>query len=126
MEGIVENILEELKEREPIFHHPSKFGTSEQDILNQVCEGFWEVGASGTVYTIKDALATLSERYSDPNYQDIWEAKDFELREICQNSYLLTYTLIQDNARITRRSTIWKKVAGAWKTFYHQGTIVYE
>lgn len=118
------NILEELKSREPIFHHPDKFGTSEEDILNQMCEDFWEVGASGAVYTIKDVLKILKDRYADPNYKDIWEAKDFEIRKIAQDSYLLTYILIQDNTKTTRRSTIWRKVSGTWKIFYHQGTII--
>lgn len=40
-----------LKSREPIFHHPDKFGTTKQDIENQMCDEFWEVGAPGKVYT---------------------------------------------------------------------------
>jgi len=72
-------ILEDLKSREPIFHHPHKFGRTEQDILNEMCDEFWEVGASGNVYTKQDILKTLLERYNDPNYKDVWETKDFEL-----------------------------------------------
>jgi RimJ/RimL family protein N-acetyltransferase len=117
-------ILEELKNREPIFHHPDKFGRTESDILNQICDEFWEVGASGNVYTKEVVLATLLERYNDPNYQDIWEAKDFALTRIAQDNYLLTYTLIQDKTRLTKRSTLWRRENGAWKILYHQGTVV--
>lgn len=117
-------ILEELKLREPIFHHPEKFGKSKQDIENQMCDDFWEVGASGNVYTKNDVIATLLERYNNKDYQDIWEAKDFEVREISKHSYLLTYTLIQNKSRVTKRSTIWKNINGAWKIFYHQGTVI--
>lgn len=117
-------ILEELKNREPIFHHPDKFGRTESDILNQICDEFWEVGASGNVYTREVVLSTLLERYNDQNYQDIWEAKDFELTRIAQDNYLLTYTLIQDKRRLTKRSTLWRRENGVWKILYHQGTVV--
>ncbi|MBA2654368.1 MAG: DUF4440 domain-containing protein [Gammaproteobacteria bacterium] len=117
-------ILNELKKREPIFHHSDSFGKTEQDILNQMCDEFWEVGASGNVYTKQYVLDVLVERYKDPDYKDDWEAKNFELMEICHDSYLLTYILIQGKTRITRRSTIWRKFAGEWKILYHQGTII--
>ena len=84
-----EKVLEELKAREPIFHHPNKFGNSKQDILNMTCEEFWEVGASGNVYTRKDVVEVLLQRYGDQNYQDIWETKDFELTQIATNNYLI-------------------------------------
>ncbi|HEX4029604.1 MAG TPA: hypothetical protein VHX20_04530 [Terracidiphilus sp.] len=41
----------------------------------------------------------------------------------CEDVYLLTYTLLQDATRLTRRATIWQRTAG-WKIVYHQGTIV--
>lgn len=117
-------ILDELKSREPIFHHPEKFGKTKQDIENQICDDFWEVGASGNVYTKQDVIETLLERYNNPNYQDIWEAKDFELTTIAPDNYLLTYILIQDKTRVTRRSTLWRRVNGDWKILYHQGTVI--
>lgn len=120
------DILEELKSREPIFHHPKKFGKTKQDIENQMCDEFWEVGASGKVYIKQDVIDGLYERYNTPNYQDIWEAKDFKLTQIARNNYLLTYVLIQDKTRVTRRSTLWRKVHGDWKILYHQGTIIRE
>lgn len=117
-------ILDELKSREPIFHHPEKFGKTKQDIENQMCDEFWEVGASGNVYTKQDVIETLLERYNNPDYQDIWKAKDFALTKIAPDNYLLTYTLIQDKTRVTRRSTLWRRVNGDWKILYHQGTLV--
>ncbi len=117
-------ILDELKSREPIFHHPEKFGKTKQDIENQICDEFWEVGASGNVYTKQDVIETLLERYQNPDYQDIWEAKDFALTKIAPDNYLLTYILIQDSTRVTRRSTLWRKVNGDWKILYHQGTVI--
>jgi ADP-ribose pyrophosphatase YjhB (NUDIX family)/RimJ/RimL family protein N-acetyltransferase len=117
-------ILEELKSREPIFHHPEKFGKTKQDISKQMCDEFWEVGASGNVYTKQDVIEILLERYNNPYTFDIWEAKDFELTKIAQDNYLLTYILTQNKTRITRRSTFWRKEVGSWKILYHQGTVI--
>ncbi len=61
-----------------------------------------------------------------PNYQDIWEAKDFALMRIAQDNYLLKYTLIQNKIRVTRRSTIWRRENAMWKILYHQGTVINE
>lgn len=118
------HILEELTALEPIFHHPDKQGKTEQDILAQMSDEFWEVGASGNVYTREDVVETLVERYNDPHYQDIWAASNFEIIEIAPNNYLLTYLLIQNNTRHTRRATIWRKVNEQWKILYHQGTVI--
>jgi hypothetical protein len=38
--------------------------------------------------------------------------------------YLLTYNLLENKERKTRRATIWQKASSGWKIVYHQGTIV--
>ena len=119
-------ILEELKKREPIFHHP-EFGTSRSDFENMTEIDFWEVGASGQRYNKQEVIDTCVLRYQDSNYikNDLWETKNFECREISPNCYLLTYHLIQGKEkRLTHRATIWRLIDGEWKIFYHQGTII--
>ncbi|WP_323738759.1 GNAT family N-acetyltransferase [Candidatus Trichorickettsia mobilis] len=123
-EANTNKILDELKSREPIFHHPERFGKTKEDISKQMCDDFWTVGASGNVYTKQDVIETLLARYNDPDYQDIWEAKDFELTKIAPDNYLTSYILIQDKTRVTRRSTLWRAVNGDWKILYHQGTVI--
>lgn len=118
------NILEELKGREPIFHHPEKFGKTKQDIENLMCDEFWEVGASGNIYTREDVIKTLVARYNDKNYVDDCVPSDFKLTQIAPDNYLITYNLIQNKIRHTRRSTIWRKIDGSWKILYHQGTVM--
>lgn len=118
------HIIEELKAREPIFHHPDKFGKTEQEIRAQMCDEFWEVGASGSIYTKEDVIKTLIERYNDESYQDIWDVSNFEITQIAPDNYLLTYMLIQNKTRQTRRSTIWRKTSDGWKILYHQGTVL--
>ncbi len=116
------DVMEELKKREPIFHHP-EYGTKREDFERMTEETFWEVGASGQCYSRNFVLDTLDKRFKNPP-MDEWEIKDFSCLEIAENNYLVTYTLIQDKKRITRRSTIWKKYDNDWKIVYHQGTIV--
>ncbi len=116
------NILAELIAREPIFHRP-EFGTARSDFEKATVADFWEVGASGRRYSRKYVLDLLEERYSVA-HADIWEAKNFHCRRLGSDTFLLTYTLIQDHQRVTRRSTIWQSTADGWKIVFHQGTIV--
>jgi hypothetical protein len=44
--------------------------------------------------------------------------------EIAPDKYPLTYALVQDATRVTRRATIWRRSSDGWKIVYHQGTIV--
>ncbi len=120
----LQTIRDELIKREPIFHR-LEWGTTRVDLENMTHEDFWEVGASGKKYTREFVIETLLERYKKQE-ADIWEAKGFECFEIAPDNYLLTYTLIQDYTRITRRSTLWRFCENTWKILYHQGTIVQE
>ena len=114
-------ILNELKQLEPIFHHP-ELGTNRSDFENMMADEFWEVGASGRIYNRQYVLDELEKRYNNP-VKDVWETKDFNCMEIAPDNYLLTYTLRQ-GSRITRRSTIWRRTDTGWKILYNQGTIV--
>jgi hypothetical protein len=114
-------VLEELKLREPIFHHP-EFGTTRRDYENMTDPDFWEVGASGRRYSREFVLHTLATRALDPE-ESKWLTRDFQCREIAADNYLITYTLFQ-GPRVTRRATLWRRSAAAWKVLYHQGTIV--
>ncbi len=116
------DVLAELSAREPIFHRP-EFGTSRMDFERMTAEDFWETGTSGRRYTREFVLNELEQRFSKP-HDDVWEAQDFYCRSLGENTYLLTYTLLQDNQRLTRRATIWQRTANGWKIVYHQGTIV--
>jgi hypothetical protein len=115
-------ILAELAAREPIFHRP-EFGTTRADFERMLTEDYWETGASGRRYTRAFVLDELEQRFSRP-HEDTWETSDFHLSALSGDTYLLTYTLLQDHKRLTRRATIWRNTAEGWKAVYHQGTIV--
>lgn len=116
-------ILEQLRDREPIFHRP-EFGTTRADFEAMTEPDFWEVGASGRRYSREYVLDVLEERYRQP-FDDDWQTSDFHCREIAADNYLLTYTL-QQGPRLTRRATLWRHTAQGWKIVYHQGTLVAE
>jgi hypothetical protein len=116
-------ILEQLRDREPIFHRP-ELGTTRADFEAMTEPDFWEVGASGRRYSRQYVLDVLEERYRQP-VEDDWQTSDFHCREIAADNYLLTYTL-QQGARTTRRATLWRHTAQGWKIVYHQGTLVTE
>jgi hypothetical protein len=115
-------ILADLARREPIFHRP-EFGTTRADFERMTAEDYWETGASGRRYSRPAVLNGLEERFSAP-HADVWETKDLHCRKLAEDVYLLTYTLLQDNARLTRRATIWQRASDGWKIVYHQGTVV--
>jgi len=114
-------VLEELRQREPIFHHP-EFGSTRADFESMTDANFWEVGASGRRYSREYVLHILENRPPDPE-EASWSMCDFQCREIAADNYLITYTLLQD-IRITRRVTLWRKTPAGWKILYHQGTMV--
>lgn len=118
----ISDVLAELTLREPIFHRP-ELGTTRADFEKMIVDDYWEVGASGTRYSRADVLDVLEKRHAVP-HTDIWETMDFQCRRLARDVYLLTYTLLQNRERRSRRSTIWQRTAEGWKIVYHQGTIV--
>lgn len=121
MEITLTEIMQQLSEREPIFHRPEHAATLE-DFDRMMVADYWEIGASGKRYDRAFILDVLAERLAHPQ-PDPWETRDFECRRLGEDTYLLTYTLVQGQ-RLTRRSTIWRRIDGVWKILYHQGTIV--
>jgi hypothetical protein len=108
-------IVDELRNREPIFHR----GPGLNEIERQLPSDYWEVGASGRRHSREYVLDVLRERFAHPT-DDAWETSQFACREVGPDTYLLTYTLRQAN-RVTRRATVWR---AEWKILYHQGTVV--
>ena len=108
-------LLEDLLQREPIFHRPA-FPT-------HVSPSYWEVGASGRRYGREFILQHLAQNPPVDAATAGWLTSDHALQQLCPDTYLLTYTLQQGN-RITRRSTIWQSTPTGWQVLFHQGTIV--
>lgn len=118
------SVAAELRAREPIFHRP-EFGTSRSDFERMTVPEFWEVGASGRRYSRAFVIESLVQRHSSP-HNDLWEVKDFHCADLGGGLFLVTYTLIQQGIRVTRRMSLWRRAVDGWKIVYHQGTVVEE
>ncbi len=120
----LQDVLAELVALEPIFHRP-EFGTTRADYERMTAEDFWEVGASGRRYSRAHVQDVLEQRAADPAKEEL-EASEFCCRRLAGEVYLVTYTLVQNRTRKTRRSTIWQRTPSGWQIVFHQGTIVVE
>jgi hypothetical protein len=118
----LEQVLEELSSREPIFH-TERFGRSLEEFQRSTAPDFWEVGASGRRYSREFILGMRSRETLVDADAAGWKATGFGLRRLGPDCVLLTYTLDQQG-RVTRRATVWERAGEDWRILYHQGTIV--
>jgi hypothetical protein len=91
-----DEVLAELRSREPIFHRP-EHGTSRAAFERMTMPDYWEVGASGQIYDRATVLAELDRRYADPGYDPMegLEVSDFASRAVGDGTWLATYHLRQ-------------------------------
>ena len=115
-------ILDELRPLEPIFH-TSEFGLEPADFERRTALDYWEVGASGRRYSRDFILQMLADSPPVDATTARWRASGHGLRRLGPDTYLLTYSLRQQD-RLTRRSTIWQHTPAGWQILFHQGTIV--
>lgn len=113
----------ELRQREPVFHQPA-YGTARDDFEAMTAPGFWEVGASGRVYSRAFVLDTLEARHRTPVIES-FEVDDFGCRELAPGLFLATYRLTLNDRR-SRRATLWRWCDNGWRVEYHQGTMINE
>ncbi|TZF90710.1 DUF4440 domain-containing protein [Cognatilysobacter lacus] len=117
----ISGIAEALAAREPLFHRP-EFGTARQDFERMMAAEFWEVGASGQIYSRAFVLDTLEQRHRAPVTEDL-SVTGFGCQQLAADLFLASYTLDQ-SGRISRRATLWRQTPDGWQAVYHQGTIV--
>jgi hypothetical protein len=117
------DVLAELRALEPIFHG-SNTPASREAYEALTAPDFWEVGASGQRYSREFVWSVIAARVAARDTSDeTWQADDFQVRTAGCGTFLLTYTLRQE-ARVTRRLTVWQLRGGSWRVLYHQGTLV--
>jgi hypothetical protein len=114
-------VLDELRRYEPIFH-TQEFGLSTSAHDRRMSPDYWEVGASGRRYSREFILNHLARIPPVDAQLAGWKTSGHALRQLSRDTYLLTYTLQQDD-RLTRRSTIWQSTPQGWTILFHQGTV---
>ena len=100
--------------------HP-RFGLEPADFERRTAPDYWEVGASGRRYSRDFILQTLADNPPADAATLRWRASGHALRQLGPDTYLLTYSLRQQD-RLTRRSTLWQRTPTGWQILYHQGT----
>lgn len=115
-------VCDELRAREPLFHR-AELGTARADFERMTAPSFWEIGASGARYDRAFVLEELERRHAAPVVEEL-EVQNFECAAIASDTYLVTYTLVQEGTRVSRRATIWRRGEEGWQALYHQGTLV--
>lgn len=120
-----EEIIAELRAREPVFHREDRAAGSEGlDAL--MVKDFFEIGASGRIYTREHILERVLSRWERDEPEPEMSIEEFVARQIGPHAYLVTYTMQQPDGhatRTTRRATVWTDRAGHWQVIYHQGTL---
>jgi hypothetical protein len=114
-------VLQELRELEPLFHHPRP-GMTSSDLAPMLSSDFWRVGASGVVYTRQHTLEVLDQRFNDGSPLAPWSVSEEVVRRLADQTFLYTYVL-DFQGRSTRRATIWTRYGSSWRATYHQATV---
>jgi hypothetical protein len=115
------SILAVLQTLEPLIYAAND-GKPRAHFEQLLAPDFWEVGASGKIYSREFVLSTLEERNQNPRVE-AWHTFDFALRRVEAHHVLLTYAL-QQPTRLSRRATLWRQTGAGWQMVYHQGTPV--
>ncbi|GAB3406367.1 DUF4440 domain-containing protein [Schumannella luteola] len=119
---MTDQITAELRALEPLFHVVPAASPREH-VSELIADDFWEIGASGAIYSRDAVIDALAERGATPNDAN-WEVSDFAARELAPELWLVTYQLVQDAGRTSRRTTIWRRTDGRWVAEFHQGTLI--
>jgi hypothetical protein len=116
-----DTVWAELRALEPLLHGTA-WPTDRASLERRLAPEYWEVGASGRVYTREVVINEVAARNVDP-MDASWVVSDFACAELSDDTYMVTY-LLQQGDRPTQRLTLWKRSAGTWQALYHQGTVI--
>jgi hypothetical protein len=115
-------ILGQLQALEPLIYAANDGQQPRAHFEALLAPGFWEIGASGCIYTRDVVLDTLEARQLAPR-TEAWSASEHRVQLLAPDLYLLTYTLTQPT-RVSRRATVWRATPAGWQMVYHQGTVL--
>ena len=101
---------------------------SAEKISELLSNDFIEFCSSGIIYHYNNG--DVFDKNVNP-HEIKWEIKEFETRQLSNDSILVTYKLLKnselnENIKYSLRSSIWKYLNGKWKMIFHQGTLVYQ
>jgi glyoxylase I family protein len=108
-------IEDEIRELElSLITQPGR--SSAEHLREVVSEDFREFGTSGRTYGKGEVIAELLSKPS-PAASSGPALVDLRVVELAPGVALATY-----RTRLSLRSSIWRREAGAWRLYFHQGT----
>lgn len=119
-------LLNELRQLEMELHHPG-VRLDKARLQALLHAGFHEVGRSGRAYDRPTILRFLAAQGRSAEGPPDVVPDQFAVHVLGPDAALLTYraALRQADGSLTRhtlRSSVWRREAGGWQLFYHQGT----
>jgi hypothetical protein len=99
-------------------HLQAEVRSSPEKLGALLSDDFQEFGRSGRTYSKAEILAHLADSPGLPGGDcSAAELLRFRAALVAADVVLVTYSL-----RGTLRSSLWRREAGAWRVFFHQGT----
>ena len=97
---------------------------SAQQVAELLDPDLHEIGASGRLLTRAEMVAEFPTLPGEPSSGDgAIKATDMAGALVSPDLVLLTYVSDRQGRR-ARRSSLWRRSAGAWRLLHHQGTLV--
>lgn len=98
---------------------------SSEKIKGLLDKEFREFCSTGDIYNYN--CGDTFQSIDDPREIN-WEIGNFEINQLSEGIAFATYKLIKDSelndkARYSLRSSVWKYSDGSWKMLFHQGTL---
>lgn len=115
----------ELIAREPVFDHP-EYNWDARSFDVEIAADFAEIGASGTRHareSIRDVVLGRLAGTQPTSLPGGYRVEDAEVVEITPDVAQVRYTL-HGQARVTRRTTLYRRGPAGWQAVFHQGTVV--
>ena len=116
------NLEQELREVEEI-HLRSGVRSSPESMAALLADEFVEFGSSGRIFDRETVISSTSREAAFQSRID-----DFVVSALAPGAALTTYRLsawsaIDQQERVTLRSSVWLRRAGRWVLVFHQGTV---
>ncbi|SET36464.1 hypothetical protein SAMN05421676_104184 [Salinibacillus kushneri] len=113
MNNDLKNQLKALEET----HINLEVRKSSEELDQLLADNFWEIGSSGRIIGKKECLESgvvLTEM----------TLHNYEIYPLASDVVLATYYISdKTRKRNTLRSSIWKRMNGRWRLYFHQGTV---
>ncbi|WP_280772028.1 DUF4440 domain-containing protein [Salipaludibacillus daqingensis] len=95
-----------------------------QEIKKLLAKDFFEFGSSGRIWRLDDQIGDGGLNKQNHRKLSLY---DLDVNLLANDVAFVTYKVNDETRKQhTLRSSIWKKIEGEWRMYFHQGTIIQE